>query len=150
MLIRKTQQPSDFPENQIHDAYSTSTTDTYSCNYLNKSFDYSTDERVVGVWVNGKPLYEKTIVTNQDISRTNYTVAHNIQNIECVFVENAFLFSVNDGISYPLNIILYNSHTTTDTLAIRVDRTNITFWMQTSWGVHWDKYITLRYTKTTD
>ena len=35
MLIRKTQQPSDYPENQIHDAYSTSTTDTYSCNYLN-------------------------------------------------------------------------------------------------------------------
>lgn len=36
-LIRKTQQPSDYPSNQIHDAYSTSTTDTYSCNYLNKS-----------------------------------------------------------------------------------------------------------------
>ena len=35
MLIRKTQQPSTYPENQIHDAYSTSTTDTYSCNYLN-------------------------------------------------------------------------------------------------------------------
>lgn len=35
-LIRKTQQPSDYPSNQIHDAYSTSTTDTYSCNYLNK------------------------------------------------------------------------------------------------------------------
>lgn len=35
-LIRKTQQPSDYPSNQIHDAYSTSTTDTYSCNYINK------------------------------------------------------------------------------------------------------------------
>ena len=35
MLIRKTQQPSTYPENQIHDAYSTSATDTYSCNYIN-------------------------------------------------------------------------------------------------------------------
>lgn len=35
MLIRKTQQPSTYPENQIHDAYSTSTTDTYSCDYIN-------------------------------------------------------------------------------------------------------------------
>ena len=35
MLIRKTQQPSDYTDNQIHDAYSTSATDTYSCNYLN-------------------------------------------------------------------------------------------------------------------
>lgn len=38
MLIRKTQQPSDYPENQIHDAYSTSTTDTYSTNYINDNF----------------------------------------------------------------------------------------------------------------
>ena len=38
MLIRKTQQPSDYPENQIHDAYSTSVTDTYSCNYINHKY----------------------------------------------------------------------------------------------------------------
>lgn len=36
MLIRKTQQPSDYPENQIHDAYSTSAAGTYSCNYVNE------------------------------------------------------------------------------------------------------------------
>lgn len=35
MRIRKTQQPADYPDNQIHDAYSTSTTDTYTCNYIN-------------------------------------------------------------------------------------------------------------------
>lgn len=35
MLIRKTQQPSDFPENSIHDTYNESTSDTYSCNYVN-------------------------------------------------------------------------------------------------------------------
>lgn len=34
-LLRKTQQPSEFADNQIHDSYSTSTTDTYSCNYIN-------------------------------------------------------------------------------------------------------------------
>ena len=38
-LIRKTQQPSDYPSNQIHDAYSTSTRDTYSCNYINKQIE---------------------------------------------------------------------------------------------------------------
>lgn len=35
--IKKIQQPASYPENSIYDAYSTSTTDTYSCNYLNKS-----------------------------------------------------------------------------------------------------------------
>ena len=43
MLIRKTQQPSDYPENQIQDAYSTSTTDTYSCNYINELFTMGVD-----------------------------------------------------------------------------------------------------------
>ena len=75
-LIRKTQQPSDYPSNQIHDAYSTSTTDTYNCNYINgidenvgdltqlnttnkssmvnsinevnNKFNYSTEEQVIG------------------------------------------------------------------------------------------------------
>jgi hypothetical protein len=35
MILRKIQQPSEFADNQIHDAYNTSTTDTYSCNYIN-------------------------------------------------------------------------------------------------------------------
>lgn len=38
MIIRKTQQPSNYPENQIHDAYSTSATDTYTCNYINHKY----------------------------------------------------------------------------------------------------------------
>lgn len=35
MLIRKTQQPAEYPENAIHDAYTESTSDTYCCNYIN-------------------------------------------------------------------------------------------------------------------
>ena len=35
--IRKIETPSDLPANQIRDAYTQSSSDTYSCNYLNKS-----------------------------------------------------------------------------------------------------------------
>lgn len=64
-LIRKTQQPSDYPSNQIHDAYSTSTTDTYTCNYINDATNssmakittngegsYTSSAKVTGIWVN--------------------------------------------------------------------------------------------------
>lgn len=34
--IKKIQQSASYPENSIYDAYSTSTTDTYSCNYINE------------------------------------------------------------------------------------------------------------------
>ena len=63
MLIRKTQQPSTYPENQIHDAYSTSATDTYSCNYINQ-------------FVKETVLFENTSGTAGDItlkySSSNY------------------------------------------------------------------------------
>ena len=35
MIIRKTQQPSDFPTNSISNAKTTGTTNTYSCDYIN-------------------------------------------------------------------------------------------------------------------
>ena len=49
MLIRKTQQPSDYPSNQIHDAYNTSTTGTYSCNYINNIIESGTNSN--GSWI---------------------------------------------------------------------------------------------------
>lgn len=49
MLIRKTQQPSTYPENQIHDSYSQSITDTYSCNYINEA------TKVRTLWTNNNP-----------------------------------------------------------------------------------------------
>jgi len=36
MIIRKTQQPSDYPSNSISNAKTTGTTNTYSCDYINE------------------------------------------------------------------------------------------------------------------
>lgn len=41
MIIRKTQQPSDFPTNSISNAKTTGTTKTYACDYLNDTIDNS-------------------------------------------------------------------------------------------------------------
>ncbi len=35
MKIRKTQQPAQYPQNQVHDVYSESTSDIYNCNFIN-------------------------------------------------------------------------------------------------------------------
>lgn len=45
----------------VKDAYSTSTTYTYSCNYVNGLETYSTDETRVGTWIDGKPIYRKVL-----------------------------------------------------------------------------------------
>ena len=62
MIIRKTQQPSDYPSNSISNAKTTGTTNTYSCDYINsldeKILDiYSTSEQIVGKDENGKNVY---------------------------------------------------------------------------------------------
>ena len=41
MIIRKTQQPSDYPSNIISNAKTTGTTNTYSCDYINNTIDNS-------------------------------------------------------------------------------------------------------------
>ena len=48
----------------VVDGYSTSTTDSYSCNYANKLSTYSTDEIRIGTWIDGKPIYRKVYIEN--------------------------------------------------------------------------------------
>ena len=65
MIIRKTQQPSDYPSNIISNSKTTGTTNTYSCDYINsldeKILDiYSTSEQIIGKDENGKNVYKRT------------------------------------------------------------------------------------------
>ena len=58
MRIKKVSQTTP-TQAQVVDGYSTSTTDSYSANYVNKLNTYSTDEVRIGTWIDGKPLYRK-------------------------------------------------------------------------------------------
>jgi hypothetical protein len=62
----------------VKDAYSTSTTDTYSCNYVNGLETYSNNETRVGTWTDGKPVYRKVIQT----TKANIESAINSLNID--------------------------------------------------------------------
>ena len=56
MRIKKVSQTT--TQAQVINNRSTSTIDSYSCNYVNGINTYSTDETVCGTWL-GKPLYRK-------------------------------------------------------------------------------------------
>ena len=156
-LIRKTQQPSDYPSNQIHDAYSTSTTDTYSCNYINEARleEYSTTEKIIGKWIDGKPLYRKTITFTTMIKQNEITsIAHNIENAKNIFIDFGASFmeaniGESDYLSYNFPIIGYGN-STNDKVFCYVNPTDINFYANGNWAENWTKHITLKYTKTTD
>ena len=52
---------------------------------------YSTEERVIGTWINNKPLYRQVIQFTNLTYGTVQNVAHNISNAEDMFIENAWI-----------------------------------------------------------
>ena len=167
-LIRKTQQPSDYPSNQIHDAYSTSTTDTYNCNYINgidenvgdltqlnttnkssmvnsinevnNKFDYSTEEQVIGKWIDGKPLYRK--IVSGAVPQSDYypTVATGITNLDKV-VSISLCLAYGDNRQY-FSSVKYNNY-----YLSKENNNEITIVAPVIDG---DAIFTIYYTKTTD
>lgn len=121
-------------------------------NYLDNLNEYSTEEQVIGKWIDGKPLYQKVITFDNtvSISYDDNTFAHNISNIDIIFVKNAFVYNKNEKRFYSIPVTLYNSNTATDDLNIMVDREKINFYVKSGWNTAWQKVIILNYTKTTD
>lgn len=132
--------------------------------YMNPSLDYSTDEKVVGSWITGKPIYQKTIEVNDvtrtatqgtrvntdvDISSLNLDKLIDVRTIATLesgtgtnFVHNQVMIpSVADTgtTNSSLSVVVWNN----DTLRVQ----NSTFTSQlTMVKLH----ITICYTKTTD
>ena len=112
----------------------------------NQEFIYSNLETIVGRWIDGKPIYKKTIrVTNTALSAGDNNIAHNISNFsQCIKAE-----LVKNG-THIFPYFNYNSNNgvLSMTSITNVDSTNITIrLMNDSWGNSnvWD--ITLYYLK---
>lgn len=106
---------------------------------------YSASEKVIGTWIDGKPIYEKTLaIDNPPTGNTAY--AHNIPNMDQVIDYSSFGTNSNNVSikASPLQNLgeywfaVYN-----------IDRTNISSNIGSAWGII-KLIITLQYTKTTD
>lgn len=61
---------------------------------------YSTEEREIGVWTDGKPLYQKTVIATNLISGDN-TVSNGISNIETIVENTSFIFKSGSSNQLP-------------------------------------------------
>lgn len=140
MRIKKVSQTTS-TQAQVVDGYSASTTDSYSCNYVNGMNTYSTDEIRIGTWINSKPIYRKVInfgtLPNINVKYVN----HNIENMETVIN----LYGIFNDSTYQIKIPAggdYNSNIqTTDTQIGIGTPQNLT---------SFSGYVIIEYTKTTD
>ena len=111
--------------------------------------NYSTSEQIVGRWIDGKPLYKKTINIGTLPNNGTIRVAHGVSNIGDVINISGYATGTTGGIKYTFNLpnvgsdVSYSMEVTVqDSEIVLVTKTNRT-WLTKS-------YITLTYTKTTD
>ena len=103
---------------------------------------YSTSERVVGTWITGKPLYEKTFNISSSIPQNTTYVVGDITNFDLVEVHGIALLGTGAGFNMPY----YNSAN---------EQCQI-WWSSNELKIYQKGYtvtgavVTIRYTKTTD
>ena len=122
----------------------------------NNMNNLSTNETVIGTWIDGKKLYQKTV--ELDITKANSkSYSHNIENVENIFVDtgNTFFTTNNGGTSNAFFMagVSSDSAPTLDgrylNLIQKVDTSYITIRVGSS-STNTKAYVTLKYTKTTD
>lgn len=116
---------------------------------------FSSNETIIGKWIDGKPLYRKTITfTTIIIENETTSIAHNIENAKNIFIDFGASFmeaniGASDYLSYNLPLIGYSGNIS-DKIYCYVNLADINFYANGNWGPNWTKHITLKYTKTTD
>lgn len=103
---------------------------------------YSTNETVIGTWVDGKPLYEKTFNISSSIPQNTTYVVGDITNFDLVEVHGIALLGTGAG----FNIPYYNS--ANEQAQLWWGSNELKFY-QKGYTVTGLK-ITIQYTKTTD
>lgn len=146
-FIVKAKQSAGVVANVIDNLNSTSTIDALSAKQgkiLNDKFIYSTDEKIIGKWVDGKPVYQKTIIgffADGDTLLTNVDTMVNVYG-------TMLTSGVWRAIPY---YEIYNNKNFISTVRRNNNSSNVTVSIEVEGNkVSADCRITILYTKTTD
>lgn len=114
---------------------------------------YSTNEvKTNEVWIDGKPIYRKTIYVSSLPNATATDFNHSISNVSSIWVDVSDSFiKFGDGSTSPFNYIGGNNSNLNASIELRgITTTKFTIDTHTTNRSSASAFITLRYTKTTD
>ena len=116
---------------------------------LDKILTYSTEEQVVGKWINGKTLYRKTLFTSLNSSTSGELGS--INDVDYINVVNGCTIFINGSNTYYVPISTYETSTNFSKFFIQkntsTNKANIKWAGNSTTGTI---YATVEYTKTTD
>jgi len=113
--------------------------------------EYSTFERKIGYWINGKPMYKKVIPVDFSTGNPSKNTAHGISNLETVVSQKLIWFDTEDSRWYEhdkdlgSNATYYVGLDGIDATYIRIRQNTYNWQDRTN-----NRYCILTYTKTTD
>lgn len=113
--------------------------------------NYSTDEQVIGTWIDGKPLYKRTFVATSPSS--NDTITNIITLDDAIEPVNIYGFLARDeGNRIPLTMYVNDLYTSYIGVWYRrtTDGNYIGMIVGGSGTLNKPVYVTIEYTKTTD
>lgn len=111
----------------------------------NNEIIYSETERVIGEWIDGSTLYEKTVDCGALPNATSKQVAHNISNIDTIIYVGGIAYAGSNF--YPLPFVQVSGG---NVQGVRINASSTNIIILSSYDVSslTSSYITLRYTKT--
>ena len=135
----------------------TKTTDTSI--EIGSDTDYSTTEKIVGTWIDGKPLYQKTVIGTTPLTVNSSNNIPIGSSIDVGLIVSAFIED-ETGNCFPISPMTRNSTGITNLRCVLMTNTSSEYpntiqirHFQTSSETIWlnmPAYITIQYTKTTD
>lgn len=117
---------------------------------FSKSNMYDTNEKVIGKWINGKPLYQKTVEIEAESTTGMKTYTFAIPDVDKIWIDLSSSFQINPNTGYiqALTNVWDTNSTGGWELSHTITNVNL-MWYRKMWQDD-IAYITLRYTKTTD
>ena len=122
--------------------------------YINEYCDtYSTDEKIVGKWTNGKPVYRKVVPVTLPSGTGSTSTAHGISNMDTLVNYSLTWYDTLDGAWYDRFRLWEGSYGIA--MEMNINGTNINIGSNKTNTINWTSrtskaYATLEYTKTTD
>lgn len=110
------------------------------------TINYSVSEHIVGTWIDGSPVFEKTFNFGALPNATTKTMAHDISNLD--YVISAGGFSVNTGTGNRFPVPFVNDSNVSSQIVLMINNTDITIRTGVNRSDHDVCYITVRYTKS--
>lgn len=107
--------------------------------------EYSTEEQIIGKWIDGKPIYEKVINMGYLPNSSSINIDVSELNIDNIIELRGMCYTDDKKNIRPITL------GTSDTNAIRIDVTNNTIRIFTwsDWSAY-NSFCIIQYTKTTD